>query len=43
MEYEKITNQGASIIDLLAMPDAADIDFEAPHLEKELYRPADFS
>ena len=42
-EYEKITNQGASIVDLLAMPDAADIEFEAPHLEKELYRPADFS
>lgn len=31
-----------SIVELLAMPDAADIDFEAPRLNKALYRPEDF-
>jgi|GEM_PF-5972982 len=32
-----------SIAELLVMPDAADIDFEPPRLNKELYRPADLS
>lgn len=42
-EYQKITDKKESIVELLAMPDAADIDFEPPCLDKELYRPADFS
>lgn len=42
-EYQKITDKGKSIVELLAMPDAADIDFEAPRIESELYRPADLS
>ncbi len=42
-EYQKISDKGKSIADLLAMPDAADIDFEAPKLDKKLYRSADFS
>ncbi len=42
-DYQKIADQETSIVDLLAMPDAADIEFEAPKLNKELYRPADFS
>ncbi len=42
-EYQKISDKEISIIDLLAMPDAADIDFEAPKLDKALYQPADFS
>ncbi len=29
-EFERITNQGASIVDLLAMPDAAEVEFEPP-------------
>lgn len=41
--YQEITGKGESIVELLAMPDAADIDFEAPRLNKELYRPADLS
>lgn len=41
-EYRKIAGKEANIVDLLAMPDAADIDFEAPKRDKELYRPADF-
>lgn len=42
-EYQKITDKKESIVELLAMPDAADIDFEPPRLNKELYRPADLS
>jgi PHD/YefM family antitoxin component YafN of YafNO toxin-antitoxin module len=40
-EYEKITNQSASIVDLLAMPDSAEFDFEAPHLDSKLFHPAE--
>lgn len=42
-EYQKLTDKTESIVDLLAMPDAGDIDFEPPRLNKELYRPADLS
>ena len=42
-EYQKITDRKESIVELLAMPDAADIDFEPPRINKELYRPADLS
>ena len=42
-EYQQITDKGKSIVELLAMPDAADIDFEVPRIESELYRPADLS
>ncbi len=42
-EYNKITNKKESIIDLLAMPEAADIEFEPPRINKELFKPADFS
>ena len=42
-EYEKIANKSVSIIDLLAMPDTADIDFETPRLNKKLYHPEEFS
>lgn len=42
-EYQKITDQQQSIVDLLAMPEAGDIEFDAPTIDKGLYRPADFS
>ncbi len=42
-EYQKITDKRENIVELLAMPDATDIDFEAPRLNKALYRPADLS
>lgn len=42
-EYQKITNQKESIVELLAMPDIANIDFEVPRLDNELFRPADLS
>lgn len=42
-EYERITNtnKNGTIVDLLAMPNAEDIDFEAPRIDKPLYQPAD--
>lgn len=42
-EYQKITDKGKSIVELLAMAGAPDIDFEAPRIASELYRPADLS
>ena len=41
-EYQKLTKTSVSIVDLLAMPDAADIDFEPPKLKKNIYKPEDF-
>jgi PHD/YefM family antitoxin component YafN of YafNO toxin-antitoxin module len=37
-EYQKVTDKGQSIVELLAMPDIADIDFQPPRLNK-LYNP----
>jgi prevent-host-death family protein len=42
-KYQQITDNKKSIAELLAMPDAENIDFEPPRLNKELYRPADLS
>lgn len=41
-DYEKLTESKESIIDLLAMPDAAHIDFKPPKLNKDIYRPESF-
>lgn len=41
-DYQKLTETKESIIDLLAMPDAADIDFEPEKLNKTIYRAEDF-
>lgn len=41
-DYQKLTEIKESIIDLLAMPDAADIDFEPAKLKKNIYHPEDF-
>ncbi len=42
-KYQQITDNKKSIVELLAMPDAENIDFEPPRLNKELYRPTDLS
>lgn len=42
-EYQKITDKNVSIIELLAMPEAVEIEFDPPRLDKNLYEPADFS
>lgn len=41
-DYEKLTAKKESIIDLLAMPEVANIDFNPPRINKKLFRPADF-
>lgn len=41
-DYEKLAEIKESIIDLLAMPDAAEIEFDPPKLNKKIYRPEDF-
>jgi len=41
-EYQKITDKKESIVELLAMPEAVDIKFEPPRLDKGLYQSADF-
>jgi prevent-host-death family protein len=41
-DYQKLTGGPASIIELLALPGAADIAFE-PAQARELYRPADLT
>lgn len=40
-EYLQITGNRASIVELLAMPDATEIEFEPQRLSGDLYRPAD--
>jgi PHD/YefM family antitoxin component YafN of YafNO toxin-antitoxin module len=40
-EYRRLTSGAGSIADLLAMPGAADIEFDAPQAEG-LVRPAEF-
>jgi hypothetical protein len=42
-DYRKLTGSQASIIDLLAMPGVADIDFEPPRIDGVFSRPADLS
>jgi prevent-host-death family protein len=42
-DYQKLTGGSGSIIDMLAMPRVEDIEFDAPRLTGELYRPADLS
>lgn len=42
-EYQRVTRSQTSIVDLLAMPGIADIDFKPPRLKGDLYIPADLS
>lgn len=42
-EYQRITAGHKSIADLLAMPEAAEIDFVPPRLKRKLHEPADLS
>jgi len=42
-EYQKIIDKKESIVDLLAMPEASEFEFEVPRMDGELYRPADLS
>jgi len=42
-EYQKILEKKESIVDLLAMPEVADIDFEPPRLKTKFSRPTDLN
>ena len=42
-DYQKMTGQQTSVVELLAMPDAEQIDFEPPRLRGKLYRLANLS
>jgi prevent-host-death family protein len=42
-EYKRITGGQKSIADLLAMPEAADIEFEPPRLRGKIHEPPDLS
>ncbi|TNF66421.1 MAG: type II toxin-antitoxin system Phd/YefM family antitoxin [Gammaproteobacteria bacterium] len=39
--YQKLLKKD-NIVNLLSMPEACDIDFDAPKLTKRLYKPEDF-
>jgi prevent-host-death family protein len=41
-EYRKITDKLECIVDLLAMPNAAKVEFAPPRFSGSLHRPADF-
>lgn len=41
-DYQRLSGASASIVELLAMPEGGDIDFEAPRV-RGLTRSADFS
>jgi len=40
-EYRRLVDEGRSIVDLLGMPGADDVEFEPGRLLEELPRPAD--
>jgi len=42
IEYRKLGADGPSVIELLAMPGVADIDFEPPRIDL-VSKPADFT
>lgn len=44
-DYQRLTgnHNGENIVDLLAMPDSVEIEFEAPILPGKLFKPADLS
>ena len=41
-EYRRLVDEGESIVDLLAMPEEEDIEFEPEPIRGLLHRPADF-
>ncbi len=42
-DYRDLLDKHASIVDMLAMPDDIEIEFEPPKLKGEFYKSADFS
>ncbi len=42
-DYQRIAGNQVSIVELLAMPDSGELDFEPPRLTGELCRPVDLA
>lgn len=42
-EYQRLTGSRATLVELLALPDEADIEFEPPRVRGPLVRPADLT
>jgi prevent-host-death family protein len=42
-KFQELSGKKKSILDAIAMPEAAEIEFEPPRLSGKLFRPADFS
>lgn len=42
-EYQRLTSYQTNIVEWLAMPDNADLEFEPPRLRGPLYLPTDLS
>lgn len=42
-EYQRLAGKGPSIVDLLAMPGAEDIEFEPVRIDDFGFKPVDFS
>ena len=42
-DYHRIAEKGASIVDWLAMPGAADVEFEPPRMADKVIQPPDLS
>ena len=42
-QYQQITGSKKTIIELLAISGAADIDFDPPRLNNDIFQPADLS
>jgi prevent-host-death family protein len=42
-EYQKLTGGQKSIVDLLGMPQAAEVEFEPPRMKDNLHQPTDLS
>lgn len=41
-DYQELTNRKESIVELLAMPEVADIEFEVPKMQGLLHKPEEF-
>ncbi len=41
-QYQKLTDSSENIVDLLAMPEVADIEFEPPKLNSSSIKPVEF-
>jgi prevent-host-death family protein len=42
-DYQKLTDKQRNIVDLLGMPEAAEVEFEPPRMKGDLHQTADLS